>query len=473
MVAPGATAASADRTRHVPLPAGLSWWTPPSTALASGQAGTHRLHFKLSQAGRDLAEGTQAFDVGDPVLLGIAVPQPYYRTTWPIEASAALSSNSATPASLNIMLDGQVIESRTVTRSGYGVEPLSLGTLAAGQHTLSASLIGSNGCTSRAETSITVVPLPGVEIVSTLPDGLNGWHVSTPTIYLRSDEVRSPIQGYYAWNDGVQRLYTGDPLDVPADGLQILSTWFVADDASSIPFVTKPLPIDRQPPQVTAEVAGQQVVTVTLVATDTTSGVDSIEYSVDGGAWQPYTTPLVFAPPKPLTVDYRARDRAGNWSPTGTVHLPCELYPIALNQDTVANAQAGQSLGDVFNGTGPGDFGWLSWAGNPNTPTLVLSLTPYGNSDTYINPNDAADHKLSIGDWVYGKPGVSNSSGVRAALDALKPLLIVVPVWDTATGQGSNLQYHIIDFARIQITDYQLPDQNRITATFHGIAYCP
>jgi hypothetical protein len=67
---------------------------------------------------------------------------------------------------------------------------------------------------------------------------------------------------------------------------------------------------------------------------------------------------------------------------------------------------------------------------------------------------------------------VANASGASNALDTLRTLDIVVPVWDVATGQGSGSQYHIVGFARIHILDYQLPSQNRITARFLGFVAC-
>jgi hypothetical protein len=51
-------------------------------------------------------------------------------------------------------------------------------------------------------------------------------------------------------------------------------------------------------------------------------------------------------------------------------------------------------------------------------------------------------------------------------------LTITVPVWNTATGQGSNTRYHGVGFARIWITDYRLPGQNRISAIFWGMTSC-
>lgn len=75
--------------------------------------------------------------------------------------------------------------------------------------------------------------------------------------------------------------------------------------------------------------------------------------------------------------------------------------------------------------------------------------------------------------WVRGKPGVSNAKAVRNALDTLKTTVITVPVWDEATGQGNNLKYRVVGFARVQIADYRLPGQNRISAVFWGATTCP
>ena len=66
----------------------------------------------------------------------------------------------------------------------------------------------------------------------------------------------------------------------------------------------------------------------------------------------------------------------------------CEFYPIALSADTVADVAPGTVLDDILNGAHPGNFGWLTWTGDPRVPTLVNSLTPPGDSDTYVNPDD-------------------------------------------------------------------------------------
>lgn len=144
------------------------------------------------------------------------------------------------------------------------------------------------------------------------------------------------------------------------------------------------------------------------------------------------------------------------------------LYPIALSADTLSGKNPGAQLVDIYNGVQPGNFGWMSWEGSTNTPDLIARLTPPGNSHIYVNPYDADDHVISIGDWVSGSPGVANAGGVRSALDVLMTMDITVPVWDQATGNGSNALYRVANFARVRITDYHLPSENRISATFLG-----
>jgi hypothetical protein len=150
----------------------------------------------------------------------------------------------------------------------------------------------------------------------------------------------------------------------------------------------------------------------------------------------------------------------------------CELYPIAISAQTLTNVQEGTVLHDIYNGTQPGNFGWLTWAGAPDEPTLVASLVVPGDSYTYVNPSDPSDHVLSVGEWVQGKPGVSNSSSVRDALNDLEDYEIVVPVWDQVRAQGSGAAYHVCAFARVRILGYRLPSQNRITAIFLGYINC-
>jgi hypothetical protein len=129
----------------------------------------------------------------------------------------------------------------------------------------------------------------------------------------------------------------------------------------------------------------------------------------------------------------------------------CELYPFALHLDVLSGVAPGDVIEDIFYGQQPGNFGWLTWTGDPAAPVLIDSLTPPGDSHTYTNPDDAEDGVVSVGDWVYGRPGVANARNVRATLDTLKGVDMVVPLWDVTQNSGNNARYRVAGFAQVRL----------------------
>ncbi|WP_367319557.1 family 16 glycoside hydrolase [Streptomyces sp. HUAS ZL42] len=84
--------------------------------------------------------------------------------------------------------------------------------------------------------------------------------------------------------------------------------------------VVAPPSDDTTAPETSATVSGERnpdgayvdMATVTVTASDTGSGVNTIEYAVDSGSWQPYTMPVMVHQLGSHTVRYRATDKAGN-----------------------------------------------------------------------------------------------------------------------------------------------------------------
>ncbi len=175
----------------------------------------------------------------------------------------------------------------------------------------------------------------------------------------------------------------------------------------------------------------------------------------------------------------------------------CELYPIALDTRSLANAEPGDVIPDILNGTQPGNFGWLTWTGDHAVKTLARSLTPPGDSGRYVNPADPADHTVSVGDRVRGRPGAVNAKAVRRALDLLKTRDIIVPIWDETSAHqgkhggggdggggedddddddggsgGSNVTYRVSGFATVRLLDYRISGKARITVRFLGLDSC-
>lgn len=138
------------------------------------------------------------------------------------------------------------------------------------------------------------------------------------------------------------------------------------------------------------------------------------------------------------------------------------------------------------NGFGSGNFGWLNWnQGRPGSAnTLAESLTWPGNSADYSNhgdrstfaaaaqyphivrgyvePGDANDTSLHIGDWVAANTGSINANGVGVQLEEMvdRSRTIRLLVWDSSEAQGSNGQYRISGFAIFRLIGYRLSQGN-------------
>jgi hypothetical protein len=110
------------------------------------------------------------------------------------------------------------------------------------------------------------------------------------------------------------------PIVIDEDGIADLR--FRATDAtgnvSEIASVT--VQRDATAPEVKADV-DETARTVTLSATDTASGLASIEYRVGQGAWQVYDAAITVGADA-ATVGYRATDAAGNVSKAASVDVP-------------------------------------------------------------------------------------------------------------------------------------------------------
>ncbi|OSP44919.1 glycosyl hydrolase [Streptomyces sp. 13-12-16] len=108
--------------------------------------------------------------------------------------------------------------------------------------------------------------------------------------------------------------------------------------------VVAPQSDDTTPPETSATVAGEKnddgdyvdMATVTVTASDTGTGVNTIEYAIGaGGAWQAYTGPVMVHEAGTHTVRYRATDRAGNTAAAKSVEFTVVAAPP---QDTTPPA---------------------------------------------------------------------------------------------------------------------------------------
>ncbi|MEV4808858.1 family 43 glycosylhydrolase [Micromonospora avicenniae] len=114
--------------------------------------------------------------------------------------------------------------------------------------------------------------------------------------------------------------------------------------------------------------------TVTVTASDATSGVAGIEYAIGTGAWTAYTGPVAAPDANRQTVAFRALDVAGNLETARTVTIPADLSgPLTGNIGPVAIPTASytaswNSVTALNDGTDPSNPSqaqlWGTWSGN-------------------------------------------------------------------------------------------------------------
>ncbi|GAA1540692.1 hypothetical protein GCM10009827_070070 [Dactylosporangium maewongense] len=121
--------------------------------------------------------------------------------------------------------------------------------------------------------------------------------------------------------------------------------------------VTEPPVEDTTPPTATATVTGTSPATVTITATDSQSGVRSIEYALDGGAWTAYSAPVVVSAAGTHSVAYRATDQASNVSAPQTVTFTVvppgtDACPNSDDRPTVVIGGVDSGVANVDTGDG-------------------------------------------------------------------------------------------------------------------------
>jgi uncharacterized repeat protein (TIGR01451 family) len=146
----------------------------------------------------------------------------------------------------------------------------------------------------------------------------------------------------------------------------------------------------------------------------------------------------------------------------------CSVYPIAIHVNSLVGLLPGNSIGDLFNGSGSGNFGWLRWTDNnipgyPNPNSELFLLAEFQDPGLAFTVFEDAldappDTFLNAGDSVWGLYGVVNSNSTRDVLAGLVDAgtTLRVPVWDSAGGTGSNGYYHVQRFVQIRLAGFRL-----------------
>ncbi|MGW3741429.1 OmpL47-type beta-barrel domain-containing protein [Streptomyces sp. NPDC005146] len=180
---------------------------------------------------------------------------------------------------------------------------------------------------------------------------------ATVTVSATDDSSGVGTVEYAVGADGAWQPYTTPVVvnEVGTHSIRYRATDKAGNTASekSVDFaVAAPPTDDRTAPETSATVSGEKdaqgaylgMATITVTASDTGSGVNTIEYAVGaGGAWQPYTAPVMVHEVGTHTVRYRATDKAGNAAAEKSVDFTVVAPP---SQDTTPPETTAKAEGD-------------------------------------------------------------------------------------------------------------------------------
>ena len=221
-------------------------------------------------------------------------------------AAAAFDGSGFTPSTMyNLTRGGSQILSAQSTSGGI------LGM------TIPAS-VPSTYALSPGSVSDTIAPVSTCLLSGT--GGANSWYTSSVSVSLSATDDRSGVGTIHFLIDGsAWQTYTG-PVVVQGEGAHTVG--YYATDIAGNNEATRSVGanIDTSKPVTSSQVRGSTApdgsyvgsANITLTATDVGSGVQAVQYRLDGGAWRPYTTTFLLSGNGQHTVEYAATDVAGN-----------------------------------------------------------------------------------------------------------------------------------------------------------------
>ena len=170
------------------------------------------------------------------------------------------------------------------------------------------------------------------------PTGSNGWFRSDVSVVV--DPVDGGLGSYESRiDDGAWMPVVDGAVPVTGDAIHDVTVRETGATATQ----SLEVRVDSTAPVSTATV-DEASRTVTLSATDETSGVERVEYRLDDEAWSPYSEPVALNAGA-VTVSYRALDAAGNEEVTRSVQVP--PAEKALTSTTATPASQKVSYGKV------------------------------------------------------------------------------------------------------------------------------
>jgi hypothetical protein len=230
-----------------------------------------------------------------------------------------------------------------ISVDGGGYQPYAPVMLSDGVHTV--SLRAFDGAGNLAETTQTVkvdtiTPLLDVSVSGAT--GENGWYVSDAEVTAQAQDDGSGIAALEVSLDGSAFANYQSPITL-SDGLHSLQ-FRASDNAGNVTTAEQKVQVDTISPALNVSLKGKKglngwytsLMQVLAEATDSGSGIDALEASLEGGTWSIVHGPLSVSDGL-HTWQFRVKDKAGNQTETPVQSLKVDtIAPFVEMPETLS-----------------------------------------------------------------------------------------------------------------------------------------
>ena len=303
-------------------------------------------------------------------------------------------------------------------------------------------------------------PVASVTPTPATPNGEAGWYTAPVTFAISAEDDVDASPALEVNIDGAGWFATGGSVTLSSEGTHTVSVRATDDTGNVSAVVTSNVKIDSVAPQVVASSDGSAR-TVTLTASDATSGVDRIEYAVEGGDWTEYTGPIA-AGRSAATYEVRAVDVAGNTSATETFdYAPSVSVPAVGLSVTPKTVVFGKAV--TLTATVPADaIGQVEFT--DGTRSLAIVPVIDGKASAVVSSLASGSHTIAA--HFSGDPVYTEATSLTSSLTVRKAAVSSVAVTTKSFEKGTK--------PRIGITVGKLDNGNypvgRVTVYVDGTA---
>ena len=269
--------------------------------------------------------GTILYDIGD------AIDSQTLQASWSgsianLRPTAFSASNVAfqLTSSADVVFDGTGFTPRTMynltrTNSGGTSRVGSAQSTPAGGLTVTIPAAPTSTYTlSPGSVGDTVAPVSTASLSGTA--GAGQWYSSPVTVTLSAtDDLSGVLAIHFQLDGGVWQTYSGAVV-VQGEGAHTVGYYATDNSGNNEAIRTASANIDTVAPSSAVQVQGTRApdgsyigsANITLAATDASSGVQTVQYRLDGGAWHSYSGVVLLSGNGQHAIDYAATDVAGN-----------------------------------------------------------------------------------------------------------------------------------------------------------------